>query len=53
MTFDELPTSYPDGFPYKKLLDANRFAYVVPLLLGRARIVTTTLDDLLYIDDVF
>ena len=46
--FDALPTGYPDGFPFKKLLykKAGRFGYVVPLTFGRGRINVTTISDL-------
>lgn len=42
--FDELPDGFPEGFPLKRRLTGLEFAYIVPLTLGRARIVVSSLD---------
>ena len=51
--FARLSTDYPHGYPYKKQLDSQRFAYVVPLTFGRGRICVTTFDDLYGVHDFY
>lgn len=41
------------AFPFAKQLDADRFAYVIPLLGGRARICVSQFDHVYSIDDFF
>lgn len=50
MTFDELPAV---DFPLKKRFDGDRFAYIVLLSLGRARINITTLQKAYEIEEFY
>ncbi len=38
-------------FPHRKQLDAERFAYIVPLTYGRARINIAQMESLISVDD--
>ena len=44
----------PDGFPHKKFFPhGSRFAYVIPLTLGRARVNVTHVAHPWTVDDFF